>query len=177
MHQFLHFLALGRCAHYHPEVFRLDALDQFAQARLFCCRTDFLRHRHLFAKRHQHHVAACKRDLRGQSRTFGRDRLFYNLHQQLAAGRKHIGHRSVLVNLRQAGHFIDVGHFLLIVKNLLHHRRVHCKVRAQIQVVKERILFISHIDEGGIKSRHQLFDFCQINVAHGIGNVSCLFLE
>ncbi len=39
------------------------------------------------------------------------------------------------------------------------------------------ILFIANIDESGIQTRHKLFDFRQIDVANGIGNVTGFFLE
>ena len=43
--------------------------------------------------------------------------------------------------------------------------------------MEECVFVVSYVDESGIKTGHQFFDFSQIYVAYSIGNVACLFLE
>ena len=50
-------------------------------------------------------------------------------------------------------------------------------MRTKVQVVKKSVLFVAYVDEGGVKTGHQFFDFGQVYVADGIGDVSRFFLE
>ena len=43
--------------------------------------------------------------------------------------------------------------------------------------MEESVLVITHIDEGGIESRHQFLDLCQINVAYRISLIPGFFLQ
>ena len=172
-----HSLTLGRSAYDHTEVTWLYALHQLMKTQFFFRRLYFLRYRDLVAEGREHQVAARETDFCGKTRSFGRYRLFHNLHKEFLAGREHIGHGAVFVDFGQRFHLRQPRHTLLIGKKLRHKLLIRCKVRAQIKIMEECILFVAHVHEGGIKARHEFFHLRQVYVAHGIGEVARFFLK
>ncbi len=100
MIKFGHALAFGGCSDYDAEILRLDAFYELTQTHLFFRRFDFLGDRYFIVEWRKHQITAGKRYFSGEPRSFRRDRLFDNLHHQLAAGGEHIGHRAMLVYFR-----------------------------------------------------------------------------
>ena len=70
--QFSSALVLGRCAHYHTKVARLNALNKSAQACLFGTILNLLRYQNLIVEWYQHQETACKCYLGGKAWTLGR---------------------------------------------------------------------------------------------------------
>ena len=49
-------------------------------------------------------------------------------------------------------------------------------MRTKIKIMKKGIFLVADVDESGVKPGHKFFHFCHINVTHGIGKVTALFL-
>ena len=175
--EFCHALAFGRCADYHAVVARLDAFHKLVEARFFLRRFDFLRYRYFVAEGCEDEVASCEGDVGGEARAFRRYRLFHYLHQQFFAGCEEVGHGAVFVDFGQKFHLRQPRLVLAVCQQLGYKFLVGGEMRAEIEVMEECILFISHVNEGGIQPRHQFFDLCQVDVADSIGDVARFFLK
>ncbi len=99
------------------------------------------------------------------------------LYQQLLAGCECIGYRAVLVDVGLQFLLGEQRQVLLVIQQLLYKGGIRGKLRAKIQIMEESVLLVAYIDEGGIQPWHKLLDFCQIDVANGVGNVTRLLLQ
>ena len=43
--------------------------------------------------------------------------------------------------------------------------------------MEECVLIVAYVDEGGIQTRHQFLDLGQVDVANGVSDVGCFFLQ
>ena len=83
--QFSHSLTFGYRSHNNSTVLRLNAMYKLLESCSLFSRLYFGRYRDLVAEWHKHKISSGKRDFACQSRTFGRNGFFYNLHQHLIA--------------------------------------------------------------------------------------------
>ena len=147
-----------------------DALE----ALLLLARTDFLRQEYLRRERHQHHVAACQRDVGRQTRALGRNGLLGHLHHDLLPHLEVVADLARLLDRSLHLHAFDAQAPFAgdIRRSELLERG---EVGSQIEVVDEGILFMPYVDECRVETRHDFADLAQVDVAHGESGLA-LFL-
>ena len=90
---------------YTTESFGLDAADELTQAHLFFGGFYLLRDGDFRAEGDEHHVTAGEREVGGQSRTFGGDRLFGYLHQEFLSLLEDVGDGTLFGDVGFRGEF------------------------------------------------------------------------
>ena len=154
------FLAFGHCAYDDAAVLGLDAGDDGFQPVALGRRFDFCGDVDLILEGNQHEESARKRDLAGQSGSFGGDGLFDDLHQHFLSLRQRGLHAAVFGQVGQVLCF-GVGEQVFAVgEDLLQIFGVGGEVGAQIEVVDKGVLLVAHVDKGRIQPWHELAHLC-----------------
>ena len=137
---------------------------------------DLLRNEDLRRKRHQHDVAAGQRDVGRQARAFGRNGLFGHLHHDRLPHFEVGADLAALFERRfQLDSFeTDAALAGLLRRHELFERR---KLRPQIEVMDESVLFVSDVDERGIQTGHDLANLAQIDISHREARLTLFLVE
>ena len=106
-------------------------------------------------KRHQHDIAAGEGDLGRDAGTFGGDRFLGDLDQYPLVGREHAGDLAALVDILL---HLQVGQQRIRILpggGQAYQFQQRLGLRAEVEVMQERVLFVTYVDECRIQTGNQ----------------------
>ena len=114
-------------------------------------------------------------EVASQSRPFRADGFLDDLHKHLLSLLQRGLHAAVLWQVGQNGSLLEGVEVLAVALYLLEVLGVGSELQSKVEVMQEGITLVTDINEAGIESGHELLDFRQVHVAHGVRD-TLLFL-
>src|SRR5690606_3452469 len=100
------------------------------------------------------------------SRSLGRDRLFNDLNRNDMAFCELLCNLAVLINIRFQLEFFQSGTVDLLAAHQFRELLQRTELRAKVKVMKESVLVVSYINEGGIESLNYFLYRSKVYVAY-----------
>ena len=161
--EFSHLLAFGDSTDDDAVVVGLDALDEPTQAIAFVAAADLLRYRNAVGEGNQDKVTTCKRNLCSDSGAFGVDRFLGDLdgnhvvtHVEYVANLAVFREVRLKLELIHGDLFVFHDFFLVLEQGM--------GLQAQVEIVKESLFGITHVDKSRVKAWQDFLHSTQIDV-------------